>query len=71
VVLLPFTPWALLAYALGAVQVATRSRQVGNFSWASALLYPVPLLFFFVVFTRSALRSGKQVSWKGRSIHAD
>jgi 4,4'-diaponeurosporenoate glycosyltransferase len=46
-------------------------RPVGAFRWYSALLYPVPLVFFFLVFALSALRSGKAVSWKGREIRAD
>jgi len=71
VVLLPFTVWALPVYALGAAQVAWVSRRVGAFRWYAAVLYPVPLVFFFVVFARSALRSGKQVTWKGREIRAD
>ncbi len=71
VVLLPFTVWAAVAYALCAVHVGWVSRQVGAFRWYATFLYPVPLIFFFVVFTRSALRSGKQVTWKGRAIRAD
>jgi hypothetical protein len=31
----------------------------------------VPLIFFFAVFARSALRSGKSVNWKGREFRAD
>ncbi len=71
VALLPITAWALPFYLLGAAHVAWCSRQVGSFRWWIALLYPLPLLFFFAVFARSALRSGKQVTWKGRSIRAD
>ena len=71
VVLLPVTVWAVGVYALCAVQVARLSRRVGSFSWYTALLYPVPLCFFFAVFAWSALRSGKQVTWKGREIRAD
>lgn len=58
-------------YLLCAVQVAWFSRLVGAFRWYSALLYPVPLAFFFAVFARSAMRSGKWVRWKGRNIRAD
>jgi 4,4'-diaponeurosporenoate glycosyltransferase len=54
-----------------AAQVGWLSRRVGAFRWYTALLYPVPLLFFFAVFARSALRSGKAVTWKGREIRAD
>jgi 4,4'-diaponeurosporenoate glycosyltransferase len=59
------------AYLLCAAQVAWFARQIGGFRWFAALLYPVPLVFFFAVFTRSAMRSGKQVTWKGRQIRAD
>ena len=59
------------AYLLGAAQVAWFSRRIGAFRWFTALLYPVPLVFFFAVFTRSVMRSGKTVSWKGREIRAD
>lgn len=59
------------AYLLCAAQVGWFSRRIGAFRWYTALLYPVPLVFFFTVFARSALRSGKPVSWKGREIRAD
>jgi len=62
--------WGVM-YLLCAVQVRWFSRQIGAFRWFAALLYPVPLIFFFAVFARSALRSGKSVSWKGREIRAD
>jgi 4,4'-diaponeurosporenoate glycosyltransferase len=58
-------------YLLCAAQVAWFGRQIGAFRWFTALLYPVPLVFFFAVFARSAMRSGKSVSWKGREIRAD
>jgi 4,4'-diaponeurosporenoate glycosyltransferase len=58
-------------YLLCAAQVGWFSRQVGAFRWFSALLYPLPLIFFFVIFAWSAARSGKQVTWKGRKIRAD
>lgn len=59
------------AYLLCAAQVRWFSREIGAFRWFTALLYPVPLMFFFAVFARSAMRSGKQVTWKGRAIRAD
>lgn len=58
------------AYLLSAAQVGWYARRLGAFRWWTALLYPVPLVFFFVVFARSARRAGGQVSWKGRTIHA-
>lgn len=62
--------WGLV-YLLCAVQVAWFGRKVGAFRWYGALLYPLPLVFFFVVCALSAMRSGKRVTWKGREIHAD
>jgi len=63
-------PWGAV-YLLCAAQVVWISRLVGAFRWHTALLYPVPLIFFFAVFARSAMRSGKSVNWKGREIRAD
>jgi len=58
-------------YLLYAAQVGGFSRQVGAFRWFSALLYPLPLLFFFAVFAWSVAHSGRRVMWKGREIRAD
>lgn len=63
-------PWGA-AYLLCAVQVAWFSRLAGAFRWLTAFLYPVPLIFFFLIFAWSVLRSGKPVHWKGRQILAD
>jgi len=62
--------WGAL-YLACAAQVGWFSRLVGAFRWLAALLYPVPLIFFFVVFLWSVLRSGRTVTWKGREIRAD
>jgi 4,4'-diaponeurosporenoate glycosyltransferase len=62
--------WGALCLACIA-QVAWFSRLVGAFRWLTALLYPLPLIFFFVVFLWSVLRSGRTVTWKGREICAD
>ncbi len=63
----------LAAYGLGAGQVAWLLRRVGTFHWSTALLYPAPLVFYFVVFARSVSRARNQqtVAWKGRQVHAD
>jgi 4,4'-diaponeurosporenoate glycosyltransferase len=61
----------LAVYALCAAQVGWLLRRVGTFHWSVAMLYPVFVVFFFVVFARSVLRSGRTVSWKGRNIRAD
>jgi 4,4'-diaponeurosporenoate glycosyltransferase len=65
-------PACLVVYAAYAAQVAWLLRRVGNFHWATALLYPAPLIFYFIIFTRSVYRSLRRqpVDWKGRKIHA-
>lgn len=68
--LLPFSAPASLLYLLFAAQLGIMFRQIGAFRWYSALLYPVPLIFFFAVFAVSAVRSRGRVTWKGRTIHA-
>jgi 4,4'-diaponeurosporenoate glycosyltransferase len=62
----------LVTCALCAGQVGWMLRQVGSFHWLTALLYPAPLVFYFVVFTRSVWRAkrGQDVEWKGRQIRA-
>jgi 4,4'-diaponeurosporenoate glycosyltransferase len=61
----------LAVYGLCVAQVTWLLRRAGTFHWSAGLAYPVLILFFFAVFARSALRSGKTVSWKGREIRAD
>ncbi len=58
-------------YFLCVAQVSWFSRKVGAFHWLAGWFYPLPLLFFFALFARAAMRSGKVVRWKGREIHAD
>lgn len=64
-----FHPWGNLLYLLFAMQLGWMLRRVGNFSWITALIYPVPLSFYLIVFIRSLGRAGKDVRWKGRKIH--
>jgi 4,4'-diaponeurosporenoate glycosyltransferase len=63
-------PW-LAVYLACAAQVAWFARKVGGFHWHAALFYPLPLVFFFALFARSAMRSGRKVTWKGRAIRGD
>ncbi|NGO38965.1 glycosyltransferase family 2 protein [Limisphaera ngatamarikiensis] len=63
-------PWAV-AYGACVVQVACLARRVGSFGIPAAVLYPLPLLFFFALFLTGTARRGGEVSWKGRTIHAD
>jgi 4,4'-diaponeurosporenoate glycosyltransferase len=63
----------LAAYTLGVLQVAWLLRRVGTFHWSTAWFYPLPLIFYFVVFARSVrrARNNQTVAWKGRQIRAD
>jgi len=64
--------WMLL-YAALAAQVYFQFRRIGSFHWTAALFYPVFLIFYFMVFTRSLLRNllGKSNTWKGRTLTAE
>ncbi len=58
-------------YILCAFQLVWMARSLGSFSLAVIATYPLPLVFFFGLFGWSKIKSGKQVQWKGRNIHAD
>jgi 4,4'-diaponeurosporenoate glycosyltransferase len=57
-------------YLAFALQIAWLSRKLGSFRFATALFYPIPLFFYFIVFGRSVwLRhSRRPVFWKGRQL---
>ena len=59
----------ILIYIAFAFQVAILSRKIGSFPPLSAAIYPIPLLFFFGLFARSAMKRGRQVTWKGREFN--
>jgi 4,4'-diaponeurosporenoate glycosyltransferase len=63
---------SFIIYGFFAAQVAWLMRRVGTFHWATALLFPVPLIFYFLIFTRSLWCAAckKPVVWKGRQIRA-
>lgn len=60
-----------LGYAVAAALVAAVARRLGAFGWVTALLYPLPLTFFFTVFAWAAMRRGQAIAWKGRDVHVD
>jgi 4,4'-diaponeurosporenoate glycosyltransferase len=64
----PFT--AMGCYALSAVQLWWQGRRVGRFGPVTAICYPVLLVFFLVLFLRSAALTalGRPVRWRGRSV---
>ena len=68
-------PWiAALAYLAVALHARWLFSRVGRFRWATAALFPVPLVFFLVVFVRSLVTrlTGRPVRWRGRRVdHVD
>jgi 4,4'-diaponeurosporenoate glycosyltransferase len=61
--------WACL-YVGFSIQIYWMLRRIGNFGIFPCILFPVPLVFFVLVFVRSLLIKmgiGK-VSWKGRRV---
>jgi len=65
----PVLFWAGLYLGFSA-QVYWMLRRIGNFGILPCILYPLPLVFFVIVFFRSLLlRMGMgKVSWKGRQV---
>jgi 4,4'-diaponeurosporenoate glycosyltransferase len=63
------TPWFLLP---SAVQVWVLGRRAGRFSPLVALLYPIALVVFVLVFARSVLTLvfRREVTWKNRRVAA-
>jgi 4,4'-diaponeurosporenoate glycosyltransferase len=61
---------AVAAYALSVLQFWVLSRRVGRFGPASALLLPLHLATFLLIFARSAWCTvvRRRVTWRGRSI---
>ena len=57
-------------YVLYAAQMWWMMRRIGSFGPLSALLYPLPLAFFYLVFARSAWLTWVRgmVTWRGRRI---
>jgi 4,4'-diaponeurosporenoate glycosyltransferase len=61
--------WGIL-YLLYAGQIYWMLVRIGNFKFYTALIYPIPLTFFVLVFTYSFIRIflRRSVVWKGREI---
>ncbi len=62
--------WVFL-YVCYVMQIYWMIRRIGNFKFYTALFYPIPLLFFVVVFIYSLIRVFvlKKAVWKGRTIN--
>jgi len=57
-------------YLLAAVQIFFFARMISRFRILTCLLFPLPLLFFFILFARSTIRRafGEHTNWRGRSV---
>ncbi|MFW6254226.1 MAG: glycosyltransferase family 2 protein [Chitinivibrionales bacterium] len=58
------------SYAAFVAQMWWMLRRVGNFSFFTALLYPIQIFFFTIIFIRSFVLSNilHKLTWKGREI---
>jgi 4,4'-diaponeurosporenoate glycosyltransferase len=65
-----YRPMQAVFYILYAAQVYWMLRRIGSFGPLTAILFPVPFVFFHLVYFRSLhfVRKGTTVTWKGRSI---
>jgi 4,4'-diaponeurosporenoate glycosyltransferase len=66
----PAIIWWTLAYLAYAIQIQWMASRVGTFKLYTALLFPVSLLFFVVIFFRSVflISIKRSVRWKGIAI---
>jgi hypothetical protein len=67
---MPALGGCLAIYACYAAQIQWFLRRIGTFGLYTAILYPVPLLFFCAVFAYSLfiLLARRPVRWKDRAI---
>ena len=66
----PLWPAAAALYLLNVAEVAWYGRQLGTFRTTTALLYLIPLVFYFATFAQSTWKKmrGKPVAWRGRQV---
>jgi 4,4'-diaponeurosporenoate glycosyltransferase len=57
-------------YFLFALQLYWMLSRIGTYRWYTALFFPIPLVFFVIVFFRSCITTFimRKVRWKGRMI---
>ncbi|RKD73618.1 4,4'-diaponeurosporenoate glycosyltransferase [Sinobaca qinghaiensis] len=62
--------WSLAGYLAIALWLYKTLRDIGNFRWFDALLFPVYFVFFVCIFMYSLLKTFffKKATWKGRNI---
>lgn len=59
-----------IAFAAYSLQCLWAFKLVGSFSWINAILFPVSLIFYQVLFFSAIIDKtrGKQTAWKGRMV---
>lgn len=64
------TPVFIALYLLNTAQIFFYARQLGTFRFLTALLYPIPLAFYFATFSQSLWhqKRGHSVTWRGRTL---
>jgi 4,4'-diaponeurosporenoate glycosyltransferase len=62
-----------LLYIFYGAQIYWMLFRIGNFKFYTALLFPVPLLFFIILFSYSLILKifKKRVTWKGRTLRTN
>jgi 4,4'-diaponeurosporenoate glycosyltransferase len=62
----------LILYVAYSLQTYWMLRRLGSFSFLTALLFPVNLVFYVIVFSRSLyyLISKKSINWKSRNVNS-
>lgn len=67
----PIIMWLLL-YVAYSLQTYWMLRRLGSFSFLTALLFPINLVFYVIVFSRSLyyLISKKSINWKSRDVNS-
>ena len=57
-------------YLCFVLQLARLARPIGSYRLLTFLLYPLPLVFFFAIFSQSLLRRvfKRKVTWRGRRL---
>ncbi|BDS05496.1 4,4'-diaponeurosporenoate glycosyltransferase [Oceaniferula spumae] len=61
---------SIAAYLIHALQCLIVFKRVGSYSWLGALLFPVALIFYHILFFTAIIdqKRGKQTQWKGREV---
>ncbi|MDY6833291.1 MAG: glycosyltransferase [Chloroflexota bacterium] len=64
------TPLYTIPYVLYTIEIGWILKRIGNFHTWVIVLFPIPLIFFAIITTRSLILTYflKRVKWKGRTI---